>query len=81
MRILGLDTTMTACSVALVDTEQSLPLASRLVTMERGHAEALAPMIAAVMEDAGTSFDAVDRISATTCPGTFTGIRVGMDVG
>jgi len=43
-----------------------------------GHAEALAPMVDALMRGAGISFAALDRIAVTTGPGTFTGQRVGL---
>jgi tRNA threonylcarbamoyladenosine biosynthesis protein TsaB len=46
--------------------------------MKRGHAEALMPLIGRVMAQAGVSFTALDRIAATTGPGSFTGLRVGL---
>ncbi len=46
--------------------------------MERGHAEALAPMVEHAMTDARLSFAALDRLAVTTGPGTFTGQRVGL---
>ena len=46
--------------------------------MKRGHAEALMPLIARVMKASGVAFTALDRIAATTGPGSFTGLRVGL---
>jgi tRNA threonylcarbamoyladenosine biosynthesis protein TsaB len=46
--------------------------------MVRGHAEALAPMVEALMRGAGVPFASLDRIAVTTGPGTFTGQRVGL---
>ncbi len=46
--------------------------------MVRGHAEALMPLIARVMDRAGLDFAALDRIAVTTGPGSFTGLRVGI---
>ena len=46
--------------------------------MLRGHAEALLPLIARVMDLAGLEFAALDRIAVTTGPGSFTGLRVGI---
>ena len=46
--------------------------------MERGHAEALMPLIARVMRQAEMPFSALDRIGVTTGPGSFTGLRVGI---
>jgi tRNA threonylcarbamoyl adenosine modification protein YeaZ len=46
--------------------------------MLRGHAEALMPLIATVMSDAGVEFAELDRIAVTVGPGSFTGLRVGV---
>src|SRR3978361_1396056 len=76
MIVLGLDTALGACSVALLADGETLAHEHR--TMQRGHAEALAPMFKPVMREAGLSFAALDRIAVTTGPGTFTGQRVGL---
>jgi len=73
MKILSLDTAMAACSVAVIDTEVPQPLAAGFVAMERGHAEALPPMVAEVMAVSGLVLSQIDRIAVTTGPGTFTG--------
>jgi tRNA threonylcarbamoyl adenosine modification protein YeaZ len=46
--------------------------------MLRGHAEALMPLIAQVMDAAKLEFADLDRIAVTTGPGSFTGLRVGI---
>jgi len=46
--------------------------------MERGHAEALAPMVEEAMRASGIAFADIDRLAVTTGPGTFTGQRVGL---
>src|SRR3981189_3875837 len=53
-------------------------MTTRPLAMVRGHAEALMPLIAAVMSAAGTEFAALDRIAVTVGPGSFTGLRVGV---
>lgn len=73
--ILACDTTQGACSVALYRDDI---LAAQLTPMRRGHAEALIPMLEAVMDDAGLSMAEIDRLAATNGPGTFTGTRVGL---
>jgi len=75
VKILAVDTALGACSVALIEDDRVL--AHRHVAMERGHAEALAPMVEEAMRDAA-SFDSLDRLAVTTGPGTFTGQRVGL---
>ena len=78
MRILALDTALDACAAAVLDTERRDLVASETQPMTRGHAEALMPMIARVMEAARLEFSDIDRIAVTTGPGSFTGVRVGI---
>ncbi|HEY0650256.1 tRNA (adenosine(37)-N6)-threonylcarbamoyltransferase complex dimerization subunit type 1 TsaB [Phenylobacterium sp.] len=76
MLVLGLDTCLNACSVAVVDGGRTI--AHRTEVMARGHQERLAPMALAAMADAGLAFDRLERIGATVGPGSFTGLRVGV---
>jgi tRNA threonylcarbamoyladenosine biosynthesis protein TsaB len=76
MKILAVDTALGACSVVILSNDKVL--AHRFVAMERGHAEALAPMVDEVMGKSGIAFSDLDRLGVTTGPGTFTGQRVGL---
>lgn len=76
MIVLGLDTCLNACAVAVIDGERVL--AHMHEPMMRGHQERLAPMAQAVMAEAGLSFSQLNRIGATVGPGSFTGLRVGV---
>lgn len=76
MKILAVDTALGACSVAVLAGDTVL--AHRLEPMERGHAEALAPMVEQAMLESGIAFAALDRLGVTIGPGTFTGQRVGL---
>jgi tRNA threonylcarbamoyl adenosine modification protein YeaZ len=78
MRVLALDTALDACAAAVLDTEQRDLVASETVPMTRGHAEALLPLIARVMDTARLDFADLDRIAVTVGPGSFTGVRVGI---
>jgi tRNA threonylcarbamoyl adenosine modification protein YeaZ len=78
MRILAIDTALEACSVAVLDTERAGIAAHESLPMQRGHAEALIPLIARVLERARLTFSEIDRIAVTTGPGSFTGLRVGI---
>ncbi len=73
---LAFDTTLDTCSVAVVAGAETL--AHRADRLGRGHAEALLPMIEAVMTEAGTGYDGLDLVAVTTGPGTFTGQRIGL---
>lgn len=77
MRILAIDTALSACAAAVVDTAGGI-LASQSLDMVRGHAEALMPLVARVMGRAALGFADLDRIAVTTGPGSFTGLRVGI---
>ena len=46
--------------------------------MKRGHAEALMPLIARVMKEAGTGSQRSTASRSTIGPGSFTGLRVGL---
>ena len=76
MKILALDTAAAACSAALL--VDGAIIASAHVAMMRGHAEALLPMVDAVMAEAGVAYGALDLIATTVGPGAFTGLRVGL---
>jgi tRNA threonylcarbamoyladenosine biosynthesis protein TsaB len=76
VKILAVDTALGACSAALLEDDRVL--ARRFTAMERGHAEALAPMVEEVMREAHLAFQALDRLAVTVGPGTFTGQRVGL---
>jgi tRNA threonylcarbamoyladenosine biosynthesis protein TsaB len=78
MRVLAIDTALGACSAAVLDTENGGIIASESLPMVRGHAEALMPLVQRVMNEAGMTFTALDRIAVTTGPGSFTGLRVGI---
>ena len=79
MNILALDTSMGACSAALLAGDGAArTLALREALMARGHAEALMPMVAEVMQESGTAFADLDLIAATVGPGSFTGVRIAI---
>jgi tRNA threonylcarbamoyladenosine biosynthesis protein TsaB len=78
MRVLAIDTALSACSAAVLDTDRAAVIASETIPMTRGHAEAVMPMVAHVMDEARIDFAALDRIAVTVGPGSFTGLRVGI---
>ena len=76
MRVLAFDTALGACSAALVEDAKVLASEQRL--QSQGQAEALLPMIEAVLRMAALSYPDLDLIAATIGPGTFTGLRIGL---
>src|SRR5215468_9557202 len=61
MRVLAIDTALDACSAAVLDSDRQAIMASETLTMQRGHAEALMPLIARVMDSAAIEFKDLDR--------------------
>jgi len=78
MLVLGLDTCLQACSVALCARQSGRVLAHRRKEMQRGHAEVLPDMVDEVMKEAGQPYKALEVISVTRGPGSFTGVRIGL---
>jgi len=75
VRILALDTATSSCSVALWADGVK---ACRTTAMERGHAEALMPMVIEVLAAADVAFADLDLVAVTVGPGSFTGLRIGL---
>lgn len=78
MRILAIDTALGACAACLVASDEAEPLAVESLAMERGHAEALLPLVERVMSSVDGGFPALDRVAVTVGPGSYTGLRVGI---
>ncbi len=76
MRILALDTSTAACSVAVVAGNDVI--AHRFMAMARGQSEALVPMIEEVLVTAGLDVCDMDMLAVTVGPGAFTGVRIGL---
>jgi len=90
--ILGIESSCDETAVALVDSDRNI-LAQRIASQDdqhapyggvvpeiaaRAHAERLAPMIEAVLADAGKTLSDCDAIAATAGPGLIGGVMVGL---
>ncbi|MGB7419235.1 MAG: tRNA (adenosine(37)-N6)-threonylcarbamoyltransferase complex transferase subunit TsaD [Erythrobacter sp.] len=90
--ILGIESSCDETAVALVRADRTI-IAERIASQEaehapyggvvpeiaaRAHAERVAPMVEAVLADAGIDLDAVDAIAATAGPGLIGGVMVGL---
>ncbi len=76
MRILAFDSALGPLSVALV--EDDVVLARRALSNPDRAAEALLPLIAECLEEAGLRAGDLDRLAVTLGPGRFTSLRVGL---
>lgn len=75
MTLLAIDTTGADCAVAL--RMQGRPDIVACESIGRGHAERLAPMVRAVLAEAGLAPRDLERIGVAVGPGSFAGTRVG----
>lgn len=75
MKVLGIDSALGACSVAVWD-ESILSNQHRVMT--RGHVESLVPMVQEVVLTSGLDFAQLDLIAVSVGPGSFTGLRAGL---
>jgi tRNA threonylcarbamoyladenosine biosynthesis protein TsaB len=79
MSILAFDTCMPACSAAVLRGDSGKAQLFRVYEQrERGHAEAIVPMILDVMAQAQIGFGELDRLAVTVGPGSFSGVRIGV---
>jgi tRNA threonylcarbamoyladenosine biosynthesis protein TsaB len=82
MLVLALDTATVGCTAALVEfrgaDDAGTVLAAQSERMERGQSEALLPMVARVLGEAGVRPTDLGLIAVTVGPGAFTGIRIGL---
>lgn len=76
MTLLVLDTAGARCA-ALVRRGNG-PDVVRAEDIGRGHDRRLAPIVRAVMAEAGAEMAALSRVGVVTGPGSFTGVRVGV---
>lgn len=78
MTLLAIDTSESACSVALISDATVIDSKSEIIG--RGHAERLLPLIEERLAVTGLTYGDLLRIAVTTGPGTFTGLRIGLAV-
>ena len=77
MKILALETSTEACSVALW---QDGELFEKLSVAANRHSELLLPMVSAVLAEGGIALPHCDVLAYGEGPGSFTGLRIGVGV-
>ena len=90
--VLGIESSCDETAAALVASDRTI-LAQRIASQDeahrpyggvvpeiaaRAHAERLAPLIAAVLDDAGMTLSQVDAVAVTAGPGLIGGVMVGL---
>jgi tRNA threonylcarbamoyladenosine biosynthesis protein TsaB len=76
VRILGIETSCGRGSVALLEDERTIAVATH--ERENAHGESIQPLIEEVLAQVGWNPTTLDRIAVGTGPGSFTGLRVGI---
>jgi tRNA threonylcarbamoyladenosine biosynthesis protein TsaB len=76
MRVLALDTTTAAGSIAIVDDDRVL--VESIGDPARSHAERLPGDILRALDSVGLDVASVDLFAIAAGPGTFTGLRIGI---
>ena len=77
MKLLALDTSTEACSVAVFADGVTF---SEFELTPRAHTQLILPMVEKVLAAAGLHLQEVDAIAVGCGPGAFTGIRIGVGV-
>jgi len=77
MKLLALDTSSDACSVALQRGER---LIERHVVQAKEHTRLLLPMIEEVLAEGGVATEDLDAVVLGTGPGSFIGVRIAASV-
>jgi tRNA threonylcarbamoyladenosine biosynthesis protein TsaB len=78
LRVLAIDTALGACSACVIESGQATALSRESIPMDRGHAEALLPLIDRVVAGLEGGFKGLERVAVTVGPGSYTGLRVGI---
>jgi tRNA threonylcarbamoyladenosine biosynthesis protein TsaB len=78
VRILAIDTALAACSICVMEEGAAAPLMRESLVMERGHAEALVPLLQKTLHALDGGLKSINKIAVCVGPGSFTGLRVGL---
>jgi len=77
VKILAIDTSTSACSVALLVDDQ---IHENFILIPQSHTQHLLPMVDQLLAVHQQSLQQLDAIALTTGPGSFTGLRIGLGI-
>jgi tRNA threonylcarbamoyladenosine biosynthesis protein TsaB len=78
MKLLAIDTSTDACSVAVTDNQQLL--AHQFEIIPRQHTQHLLPMIETTLSESKLALNDLDALALAIGPGSFTGLRIAAGV-
>jgi len=76
MKVLGIDTSSNAASIAIMDDTKLI--AEYTINTKKTHSQKLMPMIKEMFNECDMKIDDIDLIGVCVGPGSFTGLRIGM---
>ncbi len=76
MKILAVDTSATAASVAVAEENKIIGAFS--INTALTHSQTLIPMVDDLLDKTGMCIDDIDAIAVNAGPGSFTGVRIGV---
>lgn len=74
MKIIALETSSDACSIALLNNDK---ISQKHQVLPQQHAAKSLTWVSQLLEDAGITLTEIDAIAYSSGPGSFTGIRIG----
>jgi tRNA threonylcarbamoyladenosine biosynthesis protein TsaB len=77
MKLLALDSSASACSVAIMQDDE-IAMQHQVAPMQQ--AQLILPMIDEIMQQSNVSFDQLDALAFGCGPGSFTGVRIAASV-
>jgi tRNA threonylcarbamoyladenosine biosynthesis protein TsaB len=76
MKVLAVDTSSVIAAVAVMDNDTLL--CEYILNDKKTHSQKLMPMISEIMRNTGLTPKDIDVFAASTGPGSFTGLRIGI---
>ena len=77
MKILAFESSAVSASVALVEDEKLI--AQSFQNCGLTHSRTLLPMAESLLKNCGAALDDVDALAVAHGPGSFTGVRIGIE--